>query len=69
MKIDSQGYGPECFQVEDQFLLSASDDGTVRLYDFSPLSRGDPNADGTRGDMISQESEELRIRRSNRRLD
>ena len=71
MTIENQTYGPECFQVMDQFLLSCSDDGTVRLYDFSPLSRVDPNAtcDGTKGDQGSQEADELRVRRSNRRTD
>lgn len=51
--------------MQDQFLLSCSDDGTVRLYDFSPLSRIDPAADKAE----SQESDELKIRRSNRRPD
>jgi len=51
-------------------LLSCSDDGTVRLYDFSPLSRVDPNVgqDTSKGDL-NQEAEDLRIRRSNRRVD
>jgi hypothetical protein len=51
-------------------LLSCSDDGTVRLYDFSPLSRVDLNVgqDTSKGDL-NQEAEDLRIRRSNRRLD
>ena len=31
--------GPTSSYVKDQFLLTCSDDGTVHLYDFSPLSR------------------------------
>ena len=71
MSIENQTFGPEAFQVQDQFLLSCSDDGTVRLYDFSPLSRIDPSGsqDPTKGDNVSQEAEDLRIRRSNRRPD
>lgn len=71
MTIENQAYGPETFQVSDQFLLSCSDDGTVRLYDFSQLSRFDPYAcsDGSKGDLGSQDAEELRVRRSNRRSD
>jgi len=71
MSIENQAYGPETFQVSDQFLLSCSDDGTVRLYDFSQLSRFDPYAcsDGSKGDQGSQDAEELRVRRSNRRSD
>jgi hypothetical protein len=44
--------------------MSCSDDGTVHIVDFSPLSRNDPANDGTKSE--SQEQEELRIRRSNR---
>ena len=35
----TMGGGPSSQFVKDQFLLTCSDDGTVHLYDFSPLSR------------------------------
>jgi len=61
--------------VKDQFLLTCSDDGTVHLYDFSPLSRMVDGANGgagshrNAGNSQQQKSDydEMRVRRSGRR--
>lgn len=61
LTIENQSFGPEAFQVQDQFLLSCSDDGTVRLYDFSQMNRGETSNDGK-----GEEHDDLKVRRSQR---
>ena len=53
-----EGARPEPLQ---QYLLSCSDDGTVRLYDFTPLSSKERTASST-----PDEVQDLKVRRSSR---
>jgi WD40 repeat protein len=53
--------------LAQQFLFSCSDDGTVRLYDFTPISGWGPKpSEGVIQAARSSEEEALRIRRSQR---
>ena len=70
-KID-EDHGPYSSYIKDQFLLTCSDDGTVHLYDFSPFSRVVDSQGASQGRSSSSnqrpELEEVRMRRSGRRL-
>ena len=61
-----QDSGPDTTYIKNQFLLTCSDDGTVNLYDFSPLSK-ETDSQSQRTRSSKADYDDFRVRRSGRR--